>query len=462
MSVASVISSATCNHHLLTPSASVMVKMKGRGWRSQLLKGQDTSLLRVWKLERCCCGRDSSGIGKLRTRDAKGGVICSASNGFEEEEVGSIGDRLRWIQSREVPLARKIEGINPPKYPKLAENMSQEASKRDGLLNEAERLSHRRIDEEDLYIDPRSIGNGSKTRVEGDFSAEDPWLIKERNGSSSIQTNQAMDVAKAMPTTLNAERKPFDPVQFNAKEPHGSVNTQKSPNQPFSYLDDRTSNGQQAGRRIDTGYENYRAVRTIEDSYATDNSVGDDDSDGLGEDQGTVARESDGARGTSGLGRWDKSRTGSEDLSLDYSKRFLLFKRSNLIAKQVVSVSNATILGFVSQLWVDLQTLNVEALEIKPSLLSWQTDEIFLNNLSKIGDVILAKNDNVLDGDLTVPNCEALVGSDVLTENNVYLGKVSLNVAYLVFFFLEDFHCSYLVIVYKSWVLQKSFSYLKL
>lgn len=116
-------------------------------------------------------------------------------------------------------------------------------------------------------------------------------------------------------------------------------------------------------------------------------------------------------------------------------------KRSNVIAKQVISKTSALSMGFVSQLWVDTTSWTVEVVEIRPSLLSGELERIILQELCQVGDVILVEDENMLDNEPTMIGLDSLVGYDIVTEDRYYLGKVRDynfninlgNVSYLVF-----------------------------
>eukprot|EP00249_Psilotum_nudum_P021874 c28288_g1_i4 orf=468-2123(-) len=101
-----------------------------------------------------------------------------------------------------------------------------------------------------------------------------------------------------------------------------------------------------------------------------------------------------------------------------------MFKRSRLMAKQVVSQSSALILGFVSQLWVNPRFWEVMALEMRPSLLSGQSGQVLISDVCQVGDVILVRDDSALESELDALDCETLVGYDLVTEDGYRLGKV--------------------------------------
>ncbi|XP_058214774.1 uncharacterized protein LOC131326168 isoform X2 [Rhododendron vialii] len=62
-----------------------------------------------------------------------------------------------------------------------------------------------------------------------------------------------------------------------------------------------------------------------------------------------------------------------------------LMKRSNMLAKQVISTQSALSLGFVSQLWVDTVSWVVLVVEVRPNLLSGESERFFLENVSQVG-----------------------------------------------------------------------------
>ncbi|KAH7425539.1 hypothetical protein KP509_11G059600 [Ceratopteris richardii] len=99
-------------------------------------------------------------------------------------------------------------------------------------------------------------------------------------------------------------------------------------------------------------------------------------------------------------------------------------KRSNIIAKQVISQSSARIIGFVSQLWISVKLFSVVALEVRPSLLSGDVDKVFLADICQIGDVVLVNDESALENEITALDCETLVGYDVITEKGNGIGKI--------------------------------------
>uniref|UniRef100_A0ACD5WZP1 Uncharacterized protein n=1 Tax=Avena sativa TaxID=4498 RepID=A0ACD5WZP1_AVESA len=59
-------------------------------------------------------------------------------------------------------------------------------------------------------------------------------------------------------------------------------------------------------------------------------------------------------------------------------------RRSGLLAKQVISVSSARSLGFVSQLWVDPASWVVTLVEVRPSLLSGEAEKFLFEDIYQV------------------------------------------------------------------------------
>ncbi|KAI3732568.1 hypothetical protein L1987_63774 [Smallanthus sonchifolius] len=101
-----------------------------------------------------------------------------------------------------------------------------------------------------------------------------------------------------------------------------------------------------------------------------------------------------------------------------------LMKRSNVIAKQVISIQSALSLGFVSQLWVDTNTWMVVIVEVRPNLLSGEQEMFFLEDTRQVGDVILVEDETVMDKEFKMVGLETLVGYSVVTPGRRDIGKV--------------------------------------
>lgn len=101
-----------------------------------------------------------------------------------------------------------------------------------------------------------------------------------------------------------------------------------------------------------------------------------------------------------------------------------LMRRSNLVAKQVISIQSARSLGFVTQLWVDTTSWLVLVVEVRPALLSGESERFLLQDISKVGDFVLVEDDSVMESDFKMVGLDTLVGYRVLTPGRRNIGKV--------------------------------------
>ncbi|KAF3779551.1 hypothetical protein EJ110_NYTH41217 [Nymphaea thermarum] len=101
-----------------------------------------------------------------------------------------------------------------------------------------------------------------------------------------------------------------------------------------------------------------------------------------------------------------------------------VLRRSNVLAKQVISIQSALSLGFVSQLWVDVKSWMVLVVEVRPSLLSGEMERFLLKDIFQVGDVVLVQDESVIENDLRLIGLETLVGYNVITESCRTVGKV--------------------------------------
>ncbi|ESQ52527.1 hypothetical protein EUTSA_v10017800mg, partial [Eutrema salsugineum] len=98
--------------------------------------------------------------------------------------------------------------------------------------------------------------------------------------------------------------------------------------------------------------------------------------------------------------------------------------RSNLVAKQVISIQSALSLGFISQLWVDTSSWLVLVVDVKPSLLSGESERFLLKDIVRVGDVVLVEDEAVMDTEFKMVGLETLVGYRVVTPGGRNIGKV--------------------------------------
>lgn len=99
-------------------------------------------------------------------------------------------------------------------------------------------------------------------------------------------------------------------------------------------------------------------------------------------------------------------------------------RRSALLAKQVISVTSARSLGFVSQLWIDTASWAVALVEVKPSLLSGEAEKFLFEDIYQVGDVVLVANESVIDNEHKLVGLHSLVGYNVVTSRRRNVGKV--------------------------------------
>ncbi|KAL5711484.1 hypothetical protein ACHQM5_021934 [Ranunculus cassubicifolius] len=108
----------------------------------------------------------------------------------------------------------------------------------------------------------------------------------------------------------------------------------------------------------------------------------------------------------------------------EVKKRRVVVRRSNVIAKQVISVQSALNLGFVSQIWVDTCSWVVLVVEVRPSMLSGEMERFLLEDVRQVGDVVLVEDESVLEEDIKMLGLDTLVGYNVVTPSRQSIGKV--------------------------------------
>ncbi|KAJ4970805.1 hypothetical protein NE237_003904 [Protea cynaroides] len=108
----------------------------------------------------------------------------------------------------------------------------------------------------------------------------------------------------------------------------------------------------------------------------------------------------------------------------EFSSGRQMMRRSSMLAKQVISVQSALSLGFVSQLWVDTCSWMVSMVEVRPSMLSGETERFLLEDVSQVGDVVLVQDESVMENEFKMIGLDTLVGYNVITHNRRNIGKV--------------------------------------
>ncbi|WCJ27857.1 hypothetical protein M5689_009580 [Euphorbia peplus] len=130
----------------------------------------------------------------------------------------------------------------------------------------------------------------------------------------------------------------------------------------------------------------------------------------------------------------NKNKKKSKDSVIEDSRKLIgkvglrrgrqIIRRSHMFAKQVISIQSALTLGFVSQIWVDTASWRVLIVEVRPNLLSGESERFPLDSVEQVGDVVLVEDENVLDNELKMVGLETLVGYQVVTPSRQYIGKV--------------------------------------
>ncbi|KDO64125.1 hypothetical protein CISIN_1g022580mg [Citrus sinensis] len=103
----------------------------------------------------------------------------------------------------------------------------------------------------------------------------------------------------------------------------------------------------------------------------------------------------------------DGSDGSSEKVKLRRGRQVM--RRSNLLAKQVISIQSAMSLGFVSQLWVDTTSWVVLVVEVRPNLLSGEPERLLLEDICQVGDVVLIEDESVMENDFKMVRLDTLV-----------------------------------------------------
>ncbi|XP_059460449.1 uncharacterized protein LOC132189696 isoform X3 [Corylus avellana] len=96
-----------------------------------------------------------------------------------------------------------------------------------------------------------------------------------------------------------------------------------------------------------------------------------------------------------------------------------MMRRSNIVAKQVISIRSALSLGFVSELWVDTTSWVVLFVQVRPSLLSGESESFLLEDVSQVGDVVLIQDESVMENEFKMVGLETLVSTYALFVEDV-------------------------------------------
>ncbi|XP_027351553.1 uncharacterized protein LOC113862651 isoform X2 [Abrus precatorius] len=252
------------------------------------------------------------------------------------------------------------------------------------------------------------------------------------------------------PLTISAAESPRFP--FLNSYPTLTARTQLNPNShaPFSPKLSKTKNSKMivSAARPSRGYSFYNELEFEDRKEKTfgleRNPVGEEDSPSETGSVPFVGVENDDDKGSGkrerGLEGDDLVRVQGDEDEVDLKEgdeqveRFggklkvrrgkQVIRRSSLLAKQVISIRSALSLGFISQLWVDTTSWMVLFAEVRPNLLSGDSEKFLLEDISQVGDVVLVQDESVIDNEFKMVGLETLVGYKVVTPSRRNIGKV--------------------------------------
>ncbi|MEM9766913.1 MAG: PRC-barrel domain-containing protein [Cyanobacteria bacterium P01_D01_bin.71] len=103
-------------------------------------------------------------------------------------------------------------------------------------------------------------------------------------------------------------------------------------------------------------------------------------------------------------------------------------QRSDFLGTQVVTKTAGKSLGFVSQLWVDVDRCEVVAVGLReqllPGVMSGTEHIMQLSSIRQVGDVILVDDDDVIEDELNMAPYSIMLNSEVITESGELLGRL--------------------------------------
>ncbi|KAH9610310.1 hypothetical protein KSS87_017511, partial [Heliosperma pusillum] len=147
----------------------------------------------------------------------------------------------------------------------------------------------------------------------------------------------------------------------------------------------------------------------------------------------SLKEENDESKARDGVLIREKEEEEEEEVKLERKRelglkntRKQLIKRSSLVAKQVIGIHSACSLGFVSQLWVDTASWILLEIEVRPSLLSSEYGKVLLEDIERVGDVVLVQDETFVFNEFRMVGLETLVGYSVVTPEGRNLGKVRI------------------------------------
>ncbi|XP_045798698.1 uncharacterized protein LOC123892859 [Trifolium pratense] len=239
------------------------------------------------------------------------------------------------------------------------------------------------------------------------FSLFSPKLFKTNANNKSVSAALSSR-SNGRPAPPSKGHSFYDELQFEDKQENNfGLELERNP------LDDEGSSNETDGSIPFVGRDEIDDKR----SGKIENELGEDEDDLIHR----VRRDGDGNDGVD-LRKDDKLEKFGGNLRL--RKRKQVIRRSNLLAKQVISIQSALSLGFVSQLWVDTTSWIVLFVEVRSNLLSGDSEKFLLEDISQVGDVVLVPDESIIDDEYKMIGLDTLVGYRVVTPSLRNIGKV--------------------------------------
>ena len=173
-------------------------------------------------------------------------------------------------------------------------------------------------------------------------------------------------------------------------------------------MEGRAANGDEGERLRDGGARGDDDARR--DSRARDASSS---SPGMARGSGARARSSSG--GASAIRGANAARAQTAEI---------LLTRGLILNKLVVTRTSGSRLGVATDLWVDTDTWEVVALDVRQNAFVGTVDHVLLESLRQVGDVILVHDERAVERRWSSYGYSAVVGKDVVTESGQFIGRV--------------------------------------
>ncbi|KAI9108070.1 hypothetical protein K1719_020943 [Acacia pycnantha] len=248
------------------------------------------------------------------------------------------------------------------------------------------------------YLDPANDNNGDTQFLKSASLANGR---SRRMGSGNYRFYNEVEFEDKGEKIFGLERNRVDADAVNFPKPGSSA---RAPAKNLGFRDDTTASSEDF-------VELNSGSNDDERSRKEENSSREDDLVPVQSDTNGVDLEKD-----------EQFKRFSGKLGIRKAKQVI--RRSNLLAKQVISIRSAISLGFVSQLWVDTTSWVVLFVEVRPNLLSGESERFLLEDISQVGDVVLVQDEGVVENEYRMIGLETLVGYKVVTPSQQNIGKV--------------------------------------